>query len=134
MYLDHIAQIDVSHKAPQEQRSRYHNLLYQRSVDEDRQAPPLSTRPGYQEAQTASVEMQRQSRQDLGFQFFRKSERKLLNDQLDPWLSTKLGRVLHRRTRTPNRIFLFSVVFNILVERTIVVFELERMASTYLAG
>ena len=45
-YLDHIAQIDISHKAPQEQRSRYHNLFYLRSVDEDRQAPPSVTRQG----------------------------------------------------------------------------------------
>ena len=40
-----------------EDEANKHNLLYLRSVDEERQAPPLSTRPGYQEAQTASVEM-----------------------------------------------------------------------------
>ena len=34
-YLDQIAQIDISHKAPQEQRTRYNNLLYVRSVDEE---------------------------------------------------------------------------------------------------
>ena len=40
-----------------------------------------------------------------------------------------LGRELHKRTRTPNLIFLFSVVFNIPVDHTLVVFELERMAQ-----
>ena len=86
--------IDFPHKAPQEQIDRYHNLLYLRSVDEDKQAPPLSTRPGYQEGTTALVEMQRQSQQDLGILFIPKSGRRLLN-QLNPslrgyfeWLST----------------------------------------------
>ena len=65
-FLDHIAQVDISHKAPQEQQIDTHNLLYLRRVDEDGQAPPLPTRPGYQEAKTAFVEMQRQSRQDFG--------------------------------------------------------------------
>ena len=45
-----------------------------------------------------------------------------------------LGTVLHKRTRTPNLIILFSVVFYILVEHTLVVFELERMATTQLTG
>ena len=94
-YLDHIAQNDISHKAAQEQRSKYNNLLCLRTVDEDRQAPPLSARPGHQEAETALVEMQRQSRQDMGVTFMPKSERMRLNDQLNPslqgyfaWLST----------------------------------------------
>ena len=94
-YLDHIAQFGISHKATQEQRSRHHNLLYLRSVDEDRQSPPWSTRPGYQEAKNALVEMQRQSRQDLGIPFISKRERQRLGNQLDPslqrypeWLST----------------------------------------------
>ena len=93
-YLDHNAQNDISHKAAQEQRSKY-TIYYLRSVDEDRQAPPLSARPGYQEAKTALVEMQRQSRQHLGITFIPKSERRRLNDQLNPslqvyfaWLST----------------------------------------------
>ena len=46
----------------------------------------------------------------------------------------KMGGVLRKRTRTPNLIFLFSVVFNILVELTLVVFEVERMATTQLEG
>ena len=69
-YLDHIAQIDISHTASQEQRGRCHNLIYPRGMDEDRQAPPLSTRPGYHEAKTALVEMQKQSRQDMEITFF----------------------------------------------------------------
>ena len=36
--------------------------------------------------------------------------------------------------RIPILFFFFSVVFNILVEHTLVVFELERMATTQLAG
>ena len=63
--LDHIAQVDLSHTASHEQRGRYHNLIYLRGVDEDRQAPPLSERPGYNEAKAALVEMQKQSRQDV---------------------------------------------------------------------
>ena len=46
----------------------------------------------------------------------------------------ELGNVLRKRTRTPNFIFLFSVVFNILVEHTLVVFELDRMETTQLTG
>ena len=46
----------------------------------------------------------------------------------------KLGTGLRKITRTPNFIFIFSVVINILVELTRVVFNLERMATTQLAG
>ena len=53
-YLDHIAQIDMSHNAPQEERIRCHNLLHLRSVDEDRQAPPLSTSLGTAKQRTHS--------------------------------------------------------------------------------
>ena len=49
-YLDHVAQVDISHKASHEEWGRYHNLIYLRGMDEDRPAPPLSTRPGYQDA------------------------------------------------------------------------------------
>ena len=59
-YLDHIAQIDIH-----EQRGRYHNLIYPQSMDEDRQAPPLSRRPGYEEAKTALAELQKQSRREM---------------------------------------------------------------------
>ena len=56
--------------------STHHNLFYLRSVDGEKQAPFLSTRLGYQEAKIALVEMQRQSRQDLGIPFVPKSERR----------------------------------------------------------
>ena len=68
-YSDHIAQIDISHKAPNEQMERYKNLLYFLGVDENKQAPPLPQRPGYQDATNALVDMQKQSWQDLGIPF-----------------------------------------------------------------
>ena len=71
-YLDHIAQMDISHAASHEQRGRYHNLMYLRSMDEDTQAPRLSTRPGYREVKTALVEMEKQLRQDLVIPFIQK--------------------------------------------------------------
>ena len=95
-YLDHIAQINISHKAPHEQREKYKNLLHFRGVDENKQAPPLPQRPGYQDAKEAFIDMQKQSRQDFGISFIPISERKRTHDQLDPslqgyleWLSTK---------------------------------------------
>ena len=94
-------------------------------VEEDRQAPPLSTRPGYQEAKTALVEMKRQSRQVLGIPFIPKSDRRRLNDQLNPslrgyheWLSI-IWAEYFTETQTANLIFLFSVAFNTLVEHTL---------------
>ena len=48
--LDHIAQFDLSHNAPQWQRERYVNLIHLRSLDSNKQAGPLWKRPGYQEA------------------------------------------------------------------------------------
>ena len=85
-YLDHIAQIDISHNATQEQRIRYHNLVYLRSVDEDRQAPQLGTSLGYCEAKHALVAVQKHSRQELGITFIIKCERHRSGNQLDPQL------------------------------------------------
>ena len=45
-YSDHIVHIDISQKAPHEQRDRHKNLLDLRSVDENKQAPLLSQKPG----------------------------------------------------------------------------------------
>ena len=94
-YLDHIAKIDISHTAPHLQMKRYNNLLYLRSVDEDKQAPPLQQRPGDQDAKKALVDMHKQVRQDCGVTFIPKVERHCLRNQLDPsmqkyleWLST----------------------------------------------
>ena len=50
------------------------------------------------------------------------------------WPSTNWAEHFAKERELQNLIFLFSVVFNILVEHTLVAFELERMASTQLAG
>ena len=93
--LDHISAVDISHNATQEQRSRYHQLIYLRASDDDRQGPPLVTRPGYKEARDVPVTMQKQSRAELGIEFIPKSERQRLGNMLDSqlqeylvWLST----------------------------------------------
>ena len=49
-YLDHVVQFSIFHDAPQQQRERNMHILYLRSVDDNKQAPPLSQRRGYQEA------------------------------------------------------------------------------------
>ena len=128
----------ISHtKAPREQRDRYHSLLYLRSVDVDRQVPPLSRRPGHQEANIGLVDMQKQSGQDLAKQV----KRKRLHNELNPslqgyleWLSSNWAELFAEKTKTASLIFLLSVVFNILVELKVVVFELARMTSTQLEG
>ena len=87
--------IDISHTAPHLQRNRYNKLFYLRSVDEDKRAPPLQQRPGYQGAKKALVDMHKQVPQDYRVTFIRKVERQRLRNQLDPsmqryleWLST----------------------------------------------
>ena len=74
---------------------RYNNLLYLRSVNEDKQAPLLPQRLGYQDAKKALVDIHKQSRQELGIPSIPKSERQRLRNQFDPslqryleWLST----------------------------------------------
>ena len=140
-YLENIAQIDISHEATPEQRGRYHNLIYPRGVGEDRQVSPLSTRPRYQEAMTAKVEMQRQSRQDVGITFILKSERKRSNDQLDPslrwyleWLKTIGPSTSKKNANSQPHLSLLSGLQHPGGAHTLVVFELERMASTQLTG
>ena len=66
-----------------------------RSVDEDKQAPPLQQRPGYQDAKKGLVDMHKQARQDCGLTFIPKVERQRFRNQLDrsmqrylEWLST----------------------------------------------
>ena len=63
-------------------------------MEEDRQAPPLPRRPGYEEAQTALAGLQKQSRQDMNIVHISTKDRERLNDKLDPemrgyleWLS-----------------------------------------------
>ena len=98
-------------------------------MDEDRQAPPLSQRPGYQEAKTVSVEMQKQSRQDMGITVIQRSETKRLNDQLDPelrayleWLSTNWAEYFAKERELPTSSS-SSQWSSTLVEHTIVVFD-----------
>ena len=71
------------------------------------------------------TEVQRQSRREMSIVHFLTKYGRRLNDKLDPeireyleWPIEKLGAVLRKRTRTPNLIFIFSVVFYILVELT----------------
>ena len=54
--------------------------IYLRSVNEDKQAPPLPQRPGYQDAKKALVEMHKQVRQDCGVTFISKVERQRLRN------------------------------------------------------
>ena len=98
-------------------------MIYLRGITDDRQASPLETRPG------ALVEMQRHSRQTVGVTFMPKSDRKRLNGQLDTELrgSNKWTEYFTKEREPP------TSVFNILVEHTLLVFELEKMASTQLA-
>ena len=131
-YLYHIAQIDIFHKASQEQRRRYHNLLYLRSDDEDRQTSPRSKERISPDAKAIATR--------FGNLIYAKKWKEALEWSTRsfttrvPWVTKfKLDRVLRRRARTPNLIFLFSVIFNILEEHTLVTFELERMTSIHLA-
>ena len=70
--------------APHLQRKRYNNLLYLRSVNEEKQAPPLPQRPGYQDAKKAVGDMHKQVRQDCAVHLIPKIERQRLQNQLDP--------------------------------------------------
>ena len=138
--LDCIAKIEISHKAPQEQRERYHNQLYLRSANDEKQGLPLTRRWGFLEAKNVWGYMQKHSRKELGVQsqWVRGSAQKQSNRSLTTkisWVAEhSLCWVLSRRTRTANLIFLFPLVFNILVKPTVVVFELARMVSTELEG
>ena len=125
-YLDHIVQFSIHHNATQQQRESTINVLYLRSVDENRQAPPLSQRPGYWEAKKESINLQKARREELA--------------PIDPslqkyleWLSTKLGRICCRRTSSV--ILLIPLVTKLnLVEFVFMDFELAEMASAQLAG
>ena len=83
-YLDHTAQIDFSHTASHEQRCRCHNLIFYVVLTKIDRPPPLSKRPGYNEAKTALVEMQKRSRQEMKIVHIPTEERTRLNDKLDP--------------------------------------------------
>ena len=62
-YLDHIVHFGIYHNATQQQRERNMHILYSRSVDENRQAPPLSQRRGYPEAKEKIMNLQKEKRE-----------------------------------------------------------------------
>ena len=75
-------------------KERNLHILYLRSVDESRQAPPLSQRPGYREAKEQLRNLPKEKREQLAL-FITESERKRLYYKVDPslqgyreWLST----------------------------------------------
>ena len=76
-YLHHIVQFSIFHNAPQQQRERRMHILYLCSADENRQAPPLSQRPGYWEAKEQFRNLQRRKREQVA-PFNSESERKRL--------------------------------------------------------
>ena len=127
-YLEHIVQIDISHEAPAEQRGRYNNLVHLRGIQESLQGMPLIKWPGYHEAKLAITEVWWQSGRAMNIVHIPMKERKRLNDKLDPKIREYLVSV--SENWTPNLIILFSVVFYILVELTLVVFDLEWIATT----
>ena len=68
-------------------------ILYLRSVNEDKQAPPLPQRPGYQDAKKALVDVQKQVRQECGIPSIQEVERQRLHNQLDPSMQRYLERL-----------------------------------------
>ena len=135
-YLNHFS---VHHNATQPQRERYMNLLHLRSVDENKQAPPLWQRPGYWKAnkELSNPQMSKGEEQVLCFPI---SERKRLHNRSDlslleylEWLSTKWGITICRRTSTA--IILFQLVTKPnMVEFVFTDSVLAKMAPAQLAG
>ena len=130
-YLDHTAKNRPLPKAPHSQRERYNNLLYLRSVNEDKQAPPLPQRPGYQDAKKALLDIHKQSTTRLRSSFFiPKVQRQRLQNQFDPsmqryleWLKHLLGWVFCRRTTPVDILFCPDTKF-ILVDLVLLDFGL----------
>ena len=60
-----------------------------RSVDEDKQAPPLSQRPGYRDAKEQLRNLKKEKREQV-VPFIPVSERKRLHNQIDPSLQEYL--------------------------------------------
>ena len=93
-YLDHIVYFSICHNAPQQQREIHMHILYLRSVDENRQPPPLLRRPGYREAKEKLKKPTKEKREQLAL-FIPVSERTRSQNKIDPslqgyieWLST----------------------------------------------
>ena len=63
-YLDHIVHFSICHNATQPQRERKMSLLHLRSVDGNKQAPPLSQRPGCREATKELSNLQKARREE----------------------------------------------------------------------
>ena len=88
-YLDYISEIYISYHAPCRQRVRYDNTVYMRGVDSNKQAGPLSQRPGYKSSTQALVSLQQA--QGKGVPHTPMKERPRHNDILDPAVRQHLG-------------------------------------------
>ena len=99
-----------NHNGTQPQRERYMNLLYLRSVDENRQAPPLSQRSGY-----------------LG------SEKGINKSTRGKKTEHKLGRTVRRRTSSAILLIQLVTMLN-MVEFVFLESKLAEMAPAQLAG
>ena len=100
-YLDHIAQYDISHNAPQWQRERYVNLIHLRSLDSNKQGEPLWKRPGYQQAKRELANLQKSEGQ-VQVPYIPVSDSKL-----DPSGEALCGTA---KSRTPITIIIFKLV------------------------
>ena len=79
-YLDHLVKFIIYHNSTQQQRERHKNLLYLRSVDENRLAPPLPQRPGYQEANEQPRSLQKGEKRTIS-SFYRGMWKETLTQQ-----------------------------------------------------
>ena len=111
-YLDHDVQFSIFHGAPQ-QRERNMHILYLRSVDDNKQAPPLSQRPGYREAKEQLRNLQR--RKENLAPFIPVTERKRSHNKIDPslqehleWLSTNWEEYFAEEHHQPSSSFSWS--------------------------
>ena len=131
-YLDHISAIDISQNATQEQRGRYHSLLHLRSLDDDRQGPPLATKPGYKESRNLLRECRDNHKKKWRLHTFQNLKDKeleicsTLNYKTTSCGSAPIGPRTFRKHEKHTLIFIFPVLFNIMVGLTIVVFTLAR--------
>ena len=92
-YFGHVANIDISHTAPHSQRQRYNNVLYLRSVNEDKQAPPLPQRPGYKDAKKHWLMCRSKWDKNAELLLSQKFARQRLHNQLDPSMQRYLERL-----------------------------------------
>ena len=88
-YLDYFEKL-ISHTQRRKSKDRNENLLFLRRAIDEKQGLPLTQRPGYKETKNVLIDMQKNSRKDLGVQFIQKSERKREHDKIDPSLQGHL--------------------------------------------